>query len=41
MTGQRVYLDFMAELDPLTVRPVLDDGKPDPDFLAVVMPMRV
>jgi DNA polymerase-3 subunit beta len=34
--GERVYLDFQGELDPCVVRPT--DG---PDFIAVVMPMRI
>jgi DNA polymerase III subunit beta len=36
----RIYLDFQGELDPCVLRPAADDGEA-PDFLAVVMPMRI
>ena len=38
--SERVYLDFQGELDPCVLRPAADDGEA-PDFLAVVMPMRI
>ena len=36
----RIHLDFQGELDPCVLRPAADDGEA-PDFLAVVMPMRI
>ncbi len=38
--SDRVYLDFQGELDPCVLRPAADEGEA-PDFLAVVMPMRI
>ena len=38
--SDRIYLDFQGELDPCVLRPASDDGDA-PDFLAVVMPMRI
>lgn len=40
--SDRIYLDFQGELDPCVLRPAPgDDGEEAPDFLAVVMPMRI
>lgn len=42
--SSRIYLDFQGELDPCVLRPAPgddDDGGAAPDFLAVVMPMRI
>lgn len=38
--AERIYLDFQGELDPCVLRPAADEGEA-PDFLAVVMPMRI
>ena len=38
--AERVFLDLQGELDPCVLRPSVDDGEA-PDFLAVVMPMRI
>lgn len=38
--SDRIYLDFQGELDPCVLRPAVEDGDA-PDFLAVVMPMRI
>jgi DNA polymerase-3 subunit beta len=40
MGAERVYMDFQGELDPCVLRPASDEGEA-PDFLAVVMPMRI
>ena len=39
--ADRIYLDFQGELDPCVLRPAPDDEGNTPDFLAVVMPMRI
>jgi DNA polymerase-3 subunit beta len=41
MGSERSYLDFQGELDPCVLRPAGVDGQPAPEFLAVVMPMRI
>lgn len=41
MGSERAYLDFQGELDPCVLRPAGVDGQPAPEFLAVVMPMRI
>ncbi len=41
MDAERIYLDFQGELDPCVLRPAASGDAPAPDFLAVVMPMRI
>ena len=41
VSAERIYLDFQGELDPCVLRPAPGDDGHAPDFLAVVMPMRI
>lgn len=41
VNAERIYLDFQGVLDPCVLRPAPGKDGQAPDFLAVVMPMRV